>query len=187
MGELSTRQEAVTVAETIRKMPYQWPSPPDAASARACGAGSCASKHALLAEELMALGLVSTPLLVVGPLVPAAFRDEPGFAPARHLLEVHELVVVVTPWAGPLRVDITWDPPLVERGLPGEMWNGADDTPVAVASTGPGWAVPRDGLRTAKEALRARLYAPGERSIRDEALAAMNARFADWRGDRSGG
>lgn len=174
-------EAAIAVAEVVRSLPYQWPSPPDAESARALGVGSCASKHALLAEELSALSLLSTPLLVTGPLLPAALHDEPEFAPARELLEVHELIVVHTPWSGPVRVDITWDPPLVEHGLPGEKWLGTNDTPIAVAADGPGWSVPRENLRPMKEALRSRLYAAGERPIRDKALAAMNGRFAEWR------
>ena len=138
MAHAGVLEAATAVAEEVRALPYQWPSPPDAASARAVGAGSCASKHALLAEELSALGLVSTPLRVTGPLLPAAFRDEPEFASARHLLEVHELIVVHTPWSGPVHVDITWDPPLVEHGLPGEKWLGTHDTAIAVAVNGPG-------------------------------------------------
>jgi hypothetical protein len=52
----------------------------DAAFARRSRTGSCASKHALLAEELAAVGIEITPLLAVGHLVPNALRDEGEFA-----------------------------------------------------------------------------------------------------------
>ncbi len=163
-------------------MPYTWPSLPDAASARATGTGSCASKHALLAEELTAIGLQSLPLLVVGSLVPQMLKSDPQLAPGAHLSEVHECLTVLTPWAGPLRIDVTWDPPLVGRGLPGTLdWDGRTDMLLAVGEGGPCWSVPREGLREAKEALRSRLYRPGQREVRDRVLAALGRRFEEWR------
>jgi hypothetical protein len=166
----------------IQCVPYLWPAPPDAASARRARAGTCASKHAWLTEELDALGIVSLPLLVVGPLVPRQLADAPDLRDGAALLEVHECLTVLTPWAGPLRVDVTWDPPLAAHGLPATLeWDGSSDMRTAVDATGPGWSLPRDGLRDAKEALRARLYAPGERSRRDRTLAALAARFSAWR------
>lgn len=177
--------DEIDIVPTVRRvqaMPYTWPSPPDAASARTADAGSCASKHALLAEELAELGIESLPLLVVGPLVPRILADDPETAPGRHLPEVHECLTVLTPWAGPLRVDVTWDPPLIARGLPGTLsWDGHTDMLLAVGEGGPCWSVPRDGLREAKEALRARLYRQDEREIRDRVLAAMVRRFEGWR------
>jgi hypothetical protein len=173
---------AIALVHDIQALPYAWPSPPDAASARTAGAGSCASKHALLAEELAAIGLQSLPLFVVGPLVPAALAADPEIAPGKHLAEVHECLTVRTPWAGPLRVDVTWDSLLIRRGLPGTLdWDGRTDMLLAVGEGGPCWSVPRDGLREAKEALRSRLYRPGEREFRDRVLAAMAQRFAHWR------
>lgn len=87
--------------------------------------------------------------------------------------------------AGPLRVDVTWDPPLIAHGLPGTLdWNAESDMSLAVGETGPGWSVPREGIRDAKEALRSRLYGPGERELRDRTLAALAKRFEEW---RSGG
>ncbi len=169
------------VAE-IQCLPYLWPGPPDAAAARQARAGTCASKHALLAEELEALGVASLPLLMVGPLVPRQLADAPELRDGTSLLEVHECLTVLTPWAGPLRVDITWDPPLVAHGLPATLnWDGSSDMVTAVDATGPGWSVPRRALRAAKEALRARLYAPGERARRDRTLAALAARFSSLR------
>ncbi len=94
------------------------------------------------------------------------------------LPEVHECLPVITPWAGPIRVDVTWDPPLIARGLPGTLgWDGESDMMLAVGETGPGWAVPQAGLREAKEALRSRLYGPGERELRDRTLAALAKHF----------
>jgi hypothetical protein len=166
-------------------MPYAWPAPPDAASARESGVGSCASKHALLAEELEALALAFFPLFVVGPLVPPMLASDAEFAPGRRLMEVHECLTALTPWAGPLRVDVTWDPPLVRAGLPGTLdWDGQSDMLLAVGEGGPCWAAPREGLREAKEALRARLYGPGQRKVRDRVLAAMVRRFEEWRAAR---
>jgi hypothetical protein len=163
-------------------MPYAWPAPPDAESARREERGSCASKHALLAEELAALGIDSMPLFVVGPLVPRVLADDPEIAPGRLLPEVHECLTVLTPWAGPLRVDVTWDPPLIARGLPGTLdWEGRGDMLLAVGEGGPCWSVPREGLRGAKEALRKRLYREGERDVRDRVLEAMAKRFEEWR------
>jgi hypothetical protein len=172
----------IALVQDIQSLPYAWPAPPDADSARRMQAGSCASKHALLAEELAAIGLTSLPLLVVGPLVPAALAADPEIAPGKHLAEVHECLTVLTPWAGPLRVDVTWDPLLIRHGLAGTLdWDGRTDMLLAVGEGGPCWSVPRDGLREAKEALRSRLYRPGERELRDRVLAAMAQRFAHWR------
>lgn len=179
-GELQDRVVALVLE--VQAMPYVWPSSPDAGSARRSGVGTCASKHALLAEELAVAGVESLPLFVVGKLVPAMLESEPVFAEGVHLPEVHECLTVLTPWAGPLRVDVTWDPPLVERGLPGTLgWDGASDMALAVGEAGPGWPVPRGGMREAKEALRERLYGPGERELRDRVLAAMSERFGKWR------
>lgn len=166
----------------MQAIPYFWPSPPDAASLRASGVGTCASKHALLAEELLSAGIESLPLLVVGPLVPRVLADDPEIAPGGLLPEVHECLTVLTPWAGPVRVDVTWDPSLIARGLPGTLeWDGHTDMLLAVGEGGPCWSVPRDGLRQAKEALRSRLYREGERELRDRTLAAMVKRFEGWR------
>jgi hypothetical protein len=176
------RDAAVAAAAAVRRLPYAWPAPPDADAAERDGVGSCASKHALLARRLDAVGVPSLPLLAVGPLVPAVLAGDPDLAEGADLVEVHECLTVLTPWAGPVRVDVTWDPPLVARGLPGGPWDGWSDTPLAVGDAGPGWAVPRDGLRAAKEGLRRRLYGPGERDVRDRVLAALSRRLAAWRG-----
>ena len=166
----------------IQSLPYTWPAPPDAGSARRTRAGSCASKHALLAEELAAIGVESRPLFVVGKLVPDILADDPELTPGAHLPEVHECLTLITPWAGPLRVDVTWDPPLIACGLPGTLaWDCASDMLLAVGETGPGWSVPREGLREAKEALRRRLYGPGERKLRDRTLASLAKQFEEWR------
>ena len=166
----------------MQALPYVWPCPPDAESARRRGTGSCASKHALLADELASLGIDSSPLLLTGPLVPEILLGDPEFATGLGLREVHECLTVLTPWAGPLRVDVTWDPPLIERGLSGTLrWDCRSDMAVAVGEGGPGWSVSRSRLRDAKEALRARLYGPGERAVRDETLRRLATRFVAWR------
>jgi hypothetical protein len=119
--------------------------------------------------------------------VPAVLADDPEIAPGSHLAEVHECLTVLTPWAGPLRVDVTWDPLLIKRGLPGTLdWEGKSDMLLAVGEGGPCWAVAREEIREAKELLRARLYRKGERDVRDRVLAAMAARFASWRAEDGG-
>jgi hypothetical protein len=144
-----TSADLAEIASRVQAMPYAWPAPPDAASTRAAGRGSCAGKHAVLAEDLAARGLVSLPLLLVGPLAPPLWPDLAREADG--LLEVHECLTVLTPWAGPLIVDVTWQPDAVRAGLPGIAdWDGRTDTPTAIPAVGPGYAVPRDGLRACK-------------------------------------
>ena len=175
-------EDVIILVRRIQSLPYVWPCPPDADSARRAGAGSCASKHALLAEELTSLGVDSSPLLLTGALVPAMLRNDREFTAGAGLVEVHECLTVVTPWAGPLRVDVTWDPPLIERGLSGTVqWDCRSDMALAVDDGGPGWSVSRSGLRDAKEALRARMYGPGQRKMRDEMLRRLAKRFEAWR------
>lgn len=166
------------LSRSVQGLSYRWPAAPDAASTAAAGGGSCAGKHALLAERLQAAGLDSRPLLVVGPLAPGLWPDL--VAVADGLLEVHECVTVLTPWAGPLTVDVTWPPPAVAAGLPGlpHSWDGRCDTPAAVTAVGPGYAVAPEGLRDAKEALRARLYGREDRQRRDQLLAVIAQRAA---------
>lgn len=176
------KAQTIALVHWVQAMPYAWPSPPDAASARRTGSGSCASKHALLAEELAAIGIESCPLFVVGKLVPDILTGDPALAAGEHLPEVHECLTAITPWAGPLRVDVTWDTPLVVRGLPGTLdWDGESDMMLAVGEPGPGWSVSLEGLREAKEALRSRLYGPGERELRDRTLATLAKLFEGWR------
>ena len=77
---------------------------------------------------------------------------------------VNECLTVIAPWAGPVRVDVTWDPPVIEHRLSGTFgWDCRSDMDLAVGDGGHGWSVSRSGLREAKEALRARLYGPGQR------------------------
>ena len=118
----------------------------------------------------------------MGKLVPELLAGDPELAPGAHLPEVHECLTVITPWAGPVRVDVTWDPPLIARGLRGTLdWLGEGDMLLAVGETGPGWSVARAGIREAKEALRSRLYGAGERELRDRTLAALVRCFDEWR------
>lgn len=173
-------ERCVQIVEEVRSLPYHWPGPPDAMAALREGRGTCASKHALLADRLEEIGIETAPLLMVGRLVPASLADR--FPEAAGLLEVHECLTVSTPWAGPLAVDVTWDPALVVQGFPGVLpWNGLDDMPFAIKPEGRAWAVPRHGLRAAKEAIRARLYTDAERALRDRTLAELATIFAAWR------
>ncbi|HVM52981.1 MAG TPA: hypothetical protein VM262_07270 [Acidimicrobiales bacterium] len=170
------------VVARVQALPYVWPCPPTAASAREAAVGSCASKHALLREELDALGIASRPMFVVGVLVPELLADDPEIAAGAGLLEVHECLTASVPDVGPCVVDVTWDPPLLDRGLLGTRdWDGRSDMAVAAADPVGWWAPDPARLRTDKEALRARLYDDGDRQIRDRVLAAMAARFAEWR------
>lgn len=97
-----------------RSLPYDWPGPSDAAAALRDGRGTCASMHALMAQRPAGIDVEATPLLMVGRLVPASLRNR--FPEAAGLLEVHESLTLLTPWAGPIVVDITWDPSLVAKG-----------------------------------------------------------------------
>jgi hypothetical protein len=173
-GELAAR------ALTVQRYPYRWPGPPDAAATRRLGAGTCAGKHAVLAEDLAARGLTANPMFVVGPLVPPIWPDLQEIA--GHLLEVHECLSVETPWAGPLLVDVTWQPAAITAGMPGTLdWDGASDMRPAVEPVRM-YAVSRVTLRVQKEALRDRLYSSDDRALRDATLAEI-ARRADRLGD----
>lgn len=177
-GTMGSVEPAGLLAQAfaVQALPYRWPAPPDAASTLAAGAGTCAGKHALLAARLRQQGLGCAPLLVVGPLAPALWPDLAE--QAGDLQEVHECLTVLTSWAGPLTVDVTWHPSAVAAGLPGlsPTWDGASDTPVAVPPVGPGYAVPAKQLRSAKEAIRRRLYSPADRERRDRVLAEIAQR-----------
>lgn len=166
----------------VASLPYVWPCPPDAGSARASGTGSCASKHALLREELAEIGIPSRPLFVAGALVPPVLADDPEIATGVGLVEVHECLTVSVPEVGPCLVDVTWDPPLLGAGLPGtRVWDGASDMAVAVGSPIAWWAPDPGRLREEKEALRSRIYGGTDRAVRDRVLAAMASRFEGWR------
>jgi hypothetical protein len=187
-ARVATTQEIIETVERIRELPYVWPHDHTADAARADGYGSCASKHALLAEELAAIGVASRPLFVKEELVPPQMADDPELAEACETFEIHELLTVYMPESGPVLVDITWDPALIARGFPGELpWDGRSDMPIAGAVTEPGWAAPPTGHREAKETLRSRLYGPGEREVRDRGLEIMSKRFAEWRAEAGDG
>lgn len=165
----------------MQALPYTWPAPPEAAWTRAAGTGTCAGKHALLAEDLADLGLRSSPLLMVGPLVPVAWPDLA--AEGADLLEVHECLCVQTDWAGPLLVDVTWHPAAIRAGLPGTLdWSGDCDMQPALSPVA-SYAVSRADLRVQKEKLRDRLYTPAERVRRDALLGEIAGRAADLGGD----
>jgi hypothetical protein len=176
--------ELIAVVADVQRVPYRWPSEPTAQSVYATGAGSCASKHALLAAELAALGVLSRPLLCIGPLVPSLLADHPVIADGANLVEVHELLTVDLPSFGPVLVDVTWDPPLIRAGLPGTLdWDGASDMTSAVGSAQNWYAPDPVRLRNAKEALRRRMYSKEQRERRDRVLAAMSSAFEAFRRD----
>lgn len=159
-----------------------WPSEPSAEAVRRTGVGSCASKHALLREELAALGVESRPMFVVGPLVPEMLHADPVIGLGAGLVEVHEFLSVSVPGVGPCRVDVTWDPALVRAGLSGQTdWDGSSDMALAVGEASAFWAPDPGRLREEKELLRSRLYSGADRARRDTTLAAMSERFAQWR------
>lgn len=170
------RNALVRCVRRVQALPYRWPAPPDAASTRAAGAGTCAGKHALLAEELGDVGIRSRCLLVVGPLVPPLWpdlQDEAG-----DLLEVHECLTVETAWAGPMLVDVTWHPAAILAGLPGTLdWAAEGDMTPAVTPL-VSHAVRRSTLRAQKETLRSRVYRADDRQRRDKVLAEIAQRAA---------
>ena len=53
------RARVVALVHEVQGIPYAWPGEPTASAVKALGRGTCASKHALLAEELDALGVRS--------------------------------------------------------------------------------------------------------------------------------
>lgn len=138
--------------------------------------GTCAGKHAVLREDLAALGLPSERLMVVGLLAPRLWPDLVGRADG--LVEVHECLTVATPWAGPLLVDVTWPPSAVRAGLPGSLsWDGTANMACAVTVVA-SYAVSHERFREQKELLRARLYSPEQRTARDAILTEMALRAA---------
>jgi hypothetical protein len=168
--------EFVTVARAVQNLPYVWPGPPEASAAREQRAGTCASKHALLAEELLGQELMSLPLLIVGPLAPAIWPDLSEQAAG--LLEVHECLTVHTPWAGPLLVDVTWPAQAVAAGLPGlsQAWSGLTDGECGVQPIQASYAVTQGKIREAKLAIRSRLYTQADSARRDAILREITQR-----------
>ncbi len=172
--EAATREALVECVRRVQSMPYTWPAPPDAAWTRAAGRGTCAGKHALLAEDLVAVGLRCRPLLMVGPLVPDVWPDL--VAEAQDLREVHECLFVETDWLGPLLVDVTWHPAAIRGGLSGTLgWSGDGDMRPALSPEAC-YAVSRRQLRAQKEKLRDRLYTAAERKRRDALLGELARR-----------
>lgn len=159
----------------VQTMPYRWPAPPSALSARTDGAGTCASKHALLAEELYKIGVPSRPIFCIGPLVPPLRASFGNLRHAADLVEVHELLTVDLPDMGPARIDVTWDPPLLRAGLAGTLdWDGMSDMIPAVGPVTEWHAPDPERLRESKEKLRKRIYSGDERRRRNAALAEIS-------------
>ncbi|MBI2857899.1 MAG: hypothetical protein HYX90_02375 [Chloroflexi bacterium] len=132
----------VAVFERVRDMPYavlpESLDPSRYAEALALNAGSCATKHLLLADMYQRLGL--TVLLAVYPFrwseerIPfppelrrLAERMPPGYHLACRVLVGDRLALV----------DATLDPPLKRLGLPvNETWDGLADTALPLESCG---------------------------------------------------
>jgi hypothetical protein len=169
-------RQFVAVAREVQGLPYVWPGSPEASAAREQGFGTCASKHALLAEELEKLRLRSLPLLVIGPLAPKIWPDL--CHEAAGLVEVHECLTVLTPWSGPLLVDVTWPAAAVEAGLPGldRDWDGLRDGGCAIEPIQAAFAVERRDIRTWKLALRHRRTSPADFTRRESVLSEIAAR-----------
>jgi hypothetical protein len=116
--------------------------------------------------------------MMVGSLVPSIWPDL--MAQAGHLPEVHECLTIESYWAGPLLVDVTWQPTAIRAGLRGTMdWDGMSDMEPALAPSAC-YAVPRETFREQKEALRRRLYSDEDRALRDDVLAEMARRAAAY-------
>lgn len=166
-------QQFVSTVREVQQLPYRWPAPPDAISTTTVQAGSCAGKHALLAQKLQSAGLSCAPLMIVGPLVPAIWQDLADEADG--LLEVHECVTGVTPCSGPLIVDDTWHPVAVRAGLPGlsNNWDGYRGSLLAVDITNGAYAIPNNAFRDPNNASRDRRYSTEERKRRDRILTKL--------------
>lgn len=173
----SGKRDLIRSVSEAQSIPYMWPGEPTAASVRETGKGTCASKHALLREDLDSQGLENSPVMIVGFLVPSLWPDLR--AESGDLLEVHECLTVETDWAGPLLVDVTWHPAAVRAGLAGTLdWDGLSDMTCAVEPI-MSYAVSRGSFRIQKELLRSRLYSPEQRAMRDQVLAEMAARASN--------
>lgn len=158
----------------IQLLPYTWPGEPTAESVRLLGRGTCAGKHALLREELEALGFRTHLLMVIGPLAPDVWPDV--CEAAGGLVEVHECLTVETGWAGPLLVDVTWHPAAIRAGLRGTLDWATDADMLCAVEPLACYAVGDDDLRHQKELLRSRLYSADDRVRRDRVLAEIAAR-----------
>lgn len=91
---------------------------------------------------------------------------------------MHECLCVVTDWAGPLVVDVTWHPAAIRAGLPGPLhWSGDRDMEPALSPVA-SYAVSRADLRVQKEELRDRFCTPAERVRRDALLGEIARRAA---------
>lgn len=175
-SEIERLARSVAEAQAI---PYSWPGLPTAASVRETGKGTCASKHAFLREMLNGQGLPGNRIMVVGLLVPSLWPDLR--AASGDLLEVHECLTVETGWAGPLLIDVTWHPAAVCAGLSGTLgWGGLSDMMCAVEPIA-SYPVSDQDLRIQKELLRARLYSPAQRAMRDQVLAEIAKRASEFR------
>src|SRR5262245_39243886 len=118
----------------VRDIPFTFATHSDADTLLACGAGTCAPKHALLARLYGQLGLETRFIYVA-----FRFDDTPGDWPRelRHtvhdgIVRAHAALRVRRP-SGWVDVDATFDQPLSEAGfIVTERWDGRSSMPLVV-------------------------------------------------------
>src|SRR5262245_13080401 len=133
-GADSSDAGVARVFERVRDIPFTFATHSDADTLLACGAGTCAPKHALLARLYGQLG-VETRFIYVA----FRFDDMPGDLPLELRDAVHDGIVrahaalrVRRP-SGWVDVDATFDQPLSEaRFIVTEGWNGRSSMPLVV-------------------------------------------------------
>jgi transglutaminase-like putative cysteine protease len=122
------------VFERVRDIPFTFATHSDADTLLACGAGTCAPKHALLARLYGQLGLETRFIYVA-----FRFDDMPGDFPRelRHgihdgIVRAHAALRVRRP-SGWVDVDATFDQLLTEaRFIVTERWDGRSSMPLVV-------------------------------------------------------
>lgn len=122
------------VFERVRDIPFTFAKHTDAETLLACGAGTCAPKHALLARLYGQLGLETRVIYVA-----FRFDDMPGDLPrelqhAVHagIVRAHAALRVRRP-SGWVDVDATFDQPLTGAGfIVTERWDGRSSMPLVV-------------------------------------------------------
>ena len=124
----------VKVFERVRDIPFRFAPHNDADTLLACGAGTCAPKHALLARLYEQLGLETRFLYVA-----FRFDDMPGHFPpalrrATHdgIVRGHAALRLRRP-QGWIDIDATFDRPLATAGfVVTEAWDGCTSMPLVV-------------------------------------------------------
>ncbi len=133
-GVDATDAGVVRLFERVRDIPFSFAAHSDADTLLACGFGTCAPKHALLARLYAAAGL-ETRFVYVS----FRFDDMPGAFPPDLRALIHDGVVrahaalQLRRPQGWLDVDATFDRPLAAAGLVvTEGWDGRTSMPLTV-------------------------------------------------------